>query len=1228
MNLSIVGVAAPLLLSFVSVADGQAATRMPDRILAHNSLLASPARLHVRDVPLVAALSALQERSGVPLAYSPTLLPADRHVSCRCLDATVGQALDRLLNGTPFRYAEFAGQVLIERSRDEARAAAEALPLVPGVEPVSLPLTGTVVNAKSGQPVEDARLEVVGEGNWTVSGALGEFALHGLSPVPVMLKVSKPGYGGVATHAFPGEELRIRIKPSLFSRPQTARIEGRVTAADDDRPLALVRVLLEGTSFGALTDADGRYRIENVPPGTYTIAARLLGFAAARRGNVHVAADAIVAADFTLRSAAVTLDEQVVLGVTDATAGRNLPFSVGRLDAQDVASVPTTNSAVAALQGKIAGVQVVRGTGQPGVGVNIQLRTPTSIRRSNSPMFVVDGVILGSNIDGTTVDLESLDIESIEVVKGAAAASLYGSRAASGVVAIRTSRGRNAPQGRTQVTTRTEFGQSRVPTGVPITSHHHYRVNAQGQFVDAAGNPVTSFSQRVVEPDGMMDNAYGVPLYDNVGAFFQPGRFLTNSISLSHNTTASNFMVSFNDYREAGALENNDGFVRRNFRVNLDHHVGAIFSIGASAFHSRATRDDLTGSPFFDLLLYPPDVDLGVRDADGNYIPEPDSTANLENPIWRQASRDNTETRMRTLANITARVAPFSWLTFNGVLSYDRSDVVDDDYVPRGTPLSVTSDNPSLGQIDKETETSDVLNASASMTLTGHVDELTARVTLQALIERDEFRDVTIGGSDLRVANVPDLSVAATRTLNSTIEDIRSNGYYAQTALEYRDRYIADLLVRRDGSSLFGPNERWQTYYRAGFAYRMAQERWWPIRWMDEFKLRYSRGTAGGRPEFGDQYETWQVGTTGISKGTLGNKDLKPEKTTEQEFGLDVVALGRYALQLSYVRQLTRDQLIDVPLPAVTGYQTQWQNAGTEGGRSWEATFEAEVLTGPAVRWSTTVVADRHRSWIAEWGRACFRDGARLFCEGSSLGEMWGEHFLRSPAELPAANQGSRDQFQLNDDGWLVPVGPGASYRDGLWGTTVNIDGIDYRWGIPIKALDGSGAPHIARMGRSDGDLNFGWLNHVRWKAWSLDAHVQGQIGGNIYNATRQRMYQHLRHGDVDQAGKPDALKKPIDYYLAIYNSNNRVNAFVEDGSFVRLRELALRYRVEGDALRRIGVGRLGVTQLSVGLIGRNLLTMTGYRGFDPDVGEVLDRFDEFDYPLTRTVTAVLELVF
>ncbi|MHB1168976.1 MAG: STN domain-containing protein, partial [Longimicrobiales bacterium] len=328
------------LLATAAVALGAAlpaGAQMPAQIsLAPESLLDRPARVALTNVSLPQGLMALQQQSGVPLAYSPSLLETEGRISCECTTLTVRQALERMLAGTRYRYEDIGGQILIER-----RAA-------PQVEPASHGAASFITSAAAPADVRLAGAERAQTSLWSkITGGIGE----------------------------------------MFARGAPGTIRGRVIDEATQEPLASVQVYVTGTSLNSLTDASGNYVITDVPPGLYSVEAQRIGYANQVSQNVSVPDGGTVTVNFEMSVTALTLDEIVATGVVDPTSARRVPFTVARVSG-DALKVPVDN-AVNALQGKVAGASVVTSP-QPGAGVNIVLRAPTSITKSNSPLIVVD----------------------------------------------------------------------------------------------------------------------------------------------------------------------------------------------------------------------------------------------------------------------------------------------------------------------------------------------------------------------------------------------------------------------------------------------------------------------------------------------------------------------------------------------------------------------------------------------------------------------------------------------------------------------------------------------------------------------------------------------------------------------------------------------------------------------------------------------------------------------
>lgn len=1017
----------------------------------------------------------------------------------------------------------------------------------------------------------------------------------------------------------------------------TGRITGTVTDSSSGRPITDVQVTVAGVRLGANTDSRGHYVILGVPAGPRLLEARRIGYMPFTGRSVDVASGGAITVDFAMREVALTLQAIVTTGLVDPTSGTKVPFTVGRVDATFL-PIPSAN-ALESFQGKVAGVTVVP-SGQPGSGTNIQLRSPTSINKGNSPLIVVDGVIQTQAFTGSSADLEAMDIESIEVVKGAAAASMYGSRASSGVIQIRTKRGTGIGQGMTRWNLRSEMGTNSLAKKMKWAQAHYYQTDASGNYINAAG-AVTTRALRVARPtyQRFQDVAYKDPIYDPVDLFFDPGQTNKTSLSVGQNSGRTNWFLSVVSSKEDGVVLDAGRYMQNDVRFNLDHQPFENLKFSFSAYHSRSNRQELYTDTFFALINQPPDVNLLAPDPDGTpYIYQPDPEGREENPLYVLYTEDRQRNRARTQGSMAAHYTPFSWLTFDGNVSYDRSDRRLNYFLDQGLKTSVSATG-GPGNISEFAGTTNTINAEASANLLRKFGGFTVRSTARALLESEKNEQTTAEGQDFAVPGVRSLDNVKTRFVTSSIEQIKASGYFVTLGGDYQGRYIADALVRRDGSSLFGANERWNGYYRVSAAWRVAQESWWKWRSINELKLRASQGTAGGRPSFNDQYETYSFSTAGgVNKLNLGNKDLRPEQATETELGIDAIVRERYSLQLSYAKTRTIDQLIQIPLAGFYGYINQWQNAGTVEGNTIEGTLEAQLIKGSKLSWKAGLVVDRSRNKITEFDRSCFTTQTIGYrCAGVGLSEMYGFQFLHDAQYLPADAQSRANEFVVNDEGLLVWVGLDASgapkkytqgeVATGGWGTTATIGTGSYGWGLPIQRKDASGSSAVIRIGDGIPKFKWGITNSVSWRNFDFFTLVDAAVGGQAYNQTNQRMYQWAKSRDVDQVGKPQELKKPVEYYVSLYAANAVTDYFVEDAGYVKLREISVKYRLTGRALGLLTP--LGVQGASFSLIGRNLYTITNYKGYDPEVGtNTLTRLDSFDYPRYRTITGSIDITF
>ncbi|MDP2957235.1 MAG: carboxypeptidase-like regulatory domain-containing protein, partial [Longimicrobiales bacterium] len=500
---------------------------------------------------------------------------------------------------------------------------------------------------------------------------------------------------------------------------QTGAVTGTVVSAQTGEPHSAAQVSIEGTGLGSLTQSNGRFLILRVPAGNYRLNAVLIGFANVST-QVTVTSGESAAVELRMAPQAISLSEIVVTGVAGATQRTKLPFDVAQVKASDI-QVPNVNAA-SSLTGKVAGVTVVQGSGRPGSAPSILLRGAKSLDasgRDQEPLYIVDGVILGS----TLVDLDALDIQSIEVVKGAAAASLYGSRAGNGVIQIRTKRGTAMADDQIRYTARSEYGRSELASipGDLLTQVHQFKLTADGKFVNSDGTTCawllckspTLAGQNAAA--GAAASAWNTvqnlvwpgQTFNQVERFFETGQFLQNYVSAEGRAGRTNFHVSLSNMGDDGVMPGMGGFDRTNLRVNVDQAMNENIQVQASAFYSRSDQaqfPESQGNPLFDLTRMPAGVDLMGDDPKfpGELVLNVDPVNNESpNPLYQMFNRKYTEGRGRFLGSTNIRYSPTGWMDLDLNGSYDRSDRDVSDFYPKGYRTIVPSASLNNGQLYK-----------------------------------------------------------------------------------------------------------------------------------------------------------------------------------------------------------------------------------------------------------------------------------------------------------------------------------------------------------------------------------------------------------------------------------------------------------------------------------------------------------------------------------------------
>ena len=404
------------------------------------------------------------------------------------------------------------------------------------------------------------------------------------------------------------------------------------------------------------------------------------------------------------------------------------------------------------------------------------------------------------------------------------------------------------------------------------------------------------------------------------------------------------------------------------------------------------------------------------------------------NPLYTALNQNDMARRGRFLSSANLRFRPVDWLTLSSTVSYDRLDRRRNSVRFKGYK-STNPASESRGSLSRDHSITEAFNASVDVTLTKRFGDLATRTQFRYLGEWDDSEWTNASGSGFSVRNVPTFGNTDpdNMSVSSGLQPTRADGYFAITNWDYKDRYILDALVRNDGSSLFGEDQRRQWYYRLAGAWRVSED--FRLPGVDELKIRYAYGTAGGRPRFTAQYETYSVSGGVVSPVSLGNKNLKPEFSTEQEAGIDALLFGRVGLTLNYATTVTSDQILNVPLSAYTGFGNQWQNAATLESNTWEMSLDMQLMQSRSFDWSARVLFDRTRQEITAvstsvppytYGDNDQGTGGVFFMrEGEQLGQYYGMKYATSCADLMGGAICS--EFAVNDAGLLVWVGAGGS---------------------------------------------------------------------------------------------------------------------------------------------------------------------------------------------------------
>jgi len=953
----------------------------------------------------------------------------------------------------------------------------------------------------------------------------------------------------------------------------TGTITGRVTDRATQQPIADAQVIIVGSTRGARTNDQGQYRLVSMAPGPIRIRVIRLGYEAEMR-SLDVGAGATVTADFALGATATRLDQVVVSATGESELRRESGNSVATIA---VDSIPRTvvNGVSDLLSSRAANVIVTQTSGTTGGGSRVRIRGSNSLSLSNEPLVIIDGVRAISDVTGSTIDiggqnpsrlddLNTEDIEDIEIIKGPAAAALYGTAAANGVIQITTKRGR---AGKTRWQAYADGGTVRETTAFPA-NFGSVGLTPSGRRTTFCTIENELFGDCTPKPDSLLSFN---PL-EQAGPFVNGWRS-QYGLSASGGTDVVQYYLSGDFDREQGVYPNNE-VRRRGLRANLTGQLSPTLDVGIRGGYNQARlklpqNDNNDLSPIANGIFGSAEDDPDLR----GYLFYPVSTLNA---IYTAQNVD----RMTSAANANWR--PLSWLNVTGVGGLDYAGRTDLQVIQPGLipePDRRAQGNATSNPYSFWTYTGN-LNATASYNL---AQSLTASTSIGGQYNKETVNGTQAAGEGLAAGtgSVAGATFGFAATQQNT--EIVTLGAYVQQKLGWRDRLFFTAAVRGDDNSAFGEDFELVTYPSLSLSWVIGDEDWFPrLPGLSALRLRGSYGQSGQRPGFrnavsffqavGVRRDAGDVGAVELG-ANVGNAELKPELSSEFEGGLDVGLFdSRVSLELTYYNKSTKDALIQRQLAPSTGAQTRFENLGEVTNKGVEGTLNALVLDYPDVKWNVTVNASANSNRLVTLGAgvdtiffglgAVDGNSSQRFVEGHPVGGYWQRPLL--------------SWADKNNDGVISPLGCGPTAADDTAECEVSLGDNSVYLGNPLPKRE------ITL------NTSFTLFKYVR-----VGGVIDHRGGYNLYNSTEQ--FRCVIFVTCQAAfDKTTPLELQAKRMASVMGTDA---GYMEDASFVKLREVSVTLLAPNEWARRVRT-----TGLSLTLAGRNLATWTDYTGFDPEL--------------------------
>jgi len=975
-------------------------------------------------------------------------------------------------------------------------------------------------------------------------------------------------------------------------------IKGKVTALENNEAIPGVNIVLKGTTKGTNTDAKGEYTLV-VPSANTTITFSFLGYL-----SQDVVVGKRTQLNISLVQDAKALEEVVVVGY-GTSLKKDLSGSIASVSAEDIKSLPIT-SFEQGMQGRVAGVQVVQGNSAPGGAPQVRIRGANTVLGGNEPLYVIDGVpVYNSELEGNSnlnigtqpsnalASINPNDIVSMEILKDASATAIYGARGANGVVIITTKRGKASDRGK--ISFDAYYGMQEISNKLKL-------MNTQ-DFIKIVNERTTNFgaAPKYADPSQYTTST------DWQDFFFRKAPMQNYSLNFSGGSQQNQYSVSGNWFSQEGIIQLSN-FNRGSVRVNLDNRLNEKIKIITSLTASRSTNNRSLNSVLGGAMSFAPL--LSPYDANGNFLNLNTIDGGGDNPVEGLYKTSDKLTIDRFLGNVLGEYTIMDGLTYSVRLALDNLTQHNDIYVKKGSFIY-----PSPGATVKENKGSNYviehLLSYKKVFKNNHRLNVTAGYTWQENnttffqqsgtgFQFDDFGTYNLGSA--AITN-PNISFKNKSTLLS---------YLARVNYIINDKYIFTATGRADGSSRFGDNNKWGYFPSGAVAWRVSNENFMkPLTFINDLKVRASYGMTGNQ-EIGlynsiSRFSSVQgvmgnplVAFIGYVPTSLANPDLKWEINKQFDAGVDVSLFkNRVSLTADYYQKRTDDLLANLPIPGSSGFSSILINSGSIENKGFEFAL------------NTTAVETKDLSWKV--GANISRNETKVLKLAVATKQFFAPN-IPSPLDRPV---------NIIREGEVLSA---------FWG--YKEDGLTENGDIKYKDINGDGkvdGNDQTILGSPFPNLIYGFNSNLNYKNFTFTVFFQGVSGVKVFNSNDfmiansvTRLSNQLE--EVNDRWTPQNPNPNAKYPRASTTQLLVSDRFVQDADYLRLKNILLSYNLPTS---KMGIKWLEGAKVYVS--GQNLLTLTKYHGYDPEVSQtgsnsLIKGLDRGSYPANKVFTVGFNL--